>query len=84
MSAILALAIALGAHPATVPEPPGPYGWVCGYLDAAPTLFGVMGLPGEADDRGLVLDPAAVTVTVAADCPRHSDLLASSLPLVVG
>ena len=84
MNAILILAGLLGPHPAIVPEPPDPYSWVCGYLDAAPTLFGVMGLPGEAEDRGLVLDPAAVAATVAADCPRHTALLEGSLGLVVG
>lgn len=79
MKTILALILVLGT-----PQPANPYGWVCGYLDSAPTLFGVMGLPGEAENRGLVLDPAAVTATVAADCPRHADLLDSSLGLVVG
>jgi hypothetical protein len=76
---VVALSLLLG-----IPVPPDPYGWVCGYLDSAPTLFGVMGLPGEAEDRGLVLDPTAVTAAVAEDCPRHSALLDSSLGLVVG
>jgi hypothetical protein len=80
----LSLAALVATAPAVVPDPPGPYAWVCSYLDAAPTLFGVMGLPGEAADRGLVLDPDAVTATVAADCPEHAELLDSSLGLVVG
>lgn len=83
MNTILILGL-LGFAPAIVPDPPGPYAWVCGYLDAAPTLFGVMGLPAEAEDRGLVVDPTAITDTVALDCPRHTELLDSSLPLVVG
>jgi hypothetical protein len=76
---LVAMTLLLGT-----PVPPDPYAWVCGYLDAAPTVFGVMGLPGEAQDRGLVLDPAAVTATVATDCPDHSPLLDTSLGLVVG
>ena len=79
MNAAVALLLLLGS-----PVPPDPYGWVCGYLDSAPTLFGVMGLPGEAEDRGLVIDPGTVTAAVAEDCPRHSALLDSSLGLVVG
>lgn len=82
MNAILALAIL--AHPVVVPDPPGPYSWVCGHLDAAPTLFGVMGLPAEAEERGVPVDAGAITAAVAGGCPRHTELLDSSLPLVVG
>ena len=77
LSALLAVTL-LG-----VPTPPGPYSWVCGYLDSAPTLFGVLGLPAEAERNGVVVDTDAITEVVAADCPEHTELL-GSLTLVVG
>ena len=80
----LPLAALLAAAPAVVPNPPGPYSWVCSYLDAAPTLFGVMGLPGEAQNRGVAADPARIAAEVDANCPRYSGLVDSSLGLVVG
>ena len=77
------LSALLAVMPLSVPVPPGPYAWVCGYLDSAPTFFVVMGLPAEAERNGVVLDTAAITEVVAADCPEHSELL-DSLTLVVG
>lgn len=75
----------LGLAPVAVPDPPDPYGWVCDYLDTAPTVFGVMGLPGELEERGL--DPAdarnEIITVVRNDCPQHVPLL-NSLSLVVG
>lgn len=77
MIALLAAALIAGVPPA-----PDPYRWVCGYLDAAPTVFGVMGLPAEAERRGLDPDPAAIIAAVDANCPGHAELIAS-LPLVL-
>lgn len=85
MSALIfSLTVLLGVTPATIPDPPAPYAWVCDYLDAAPTVFGVWGIPGEAQDRGLTPDPVAITATVDQDCPQYSALVDSGLGLVIG
>jgi hypothetical protein len=85
MIAVLLSALTISVAPVSVPDPPDPYGWVCDYLDAAPTLFGVMGLAGEVADRGLDPETAqrSITVVVRNDCPEHVPLL-NSLSLVVG
>lgn len=79
------LTATIGLIPITVPDPPPPYGWVCDYLDTAPTVFGVMGLPGELEERGLDLADARteITAVVRNDCPQHIPLL-NSLSLVFG
>ena len=58
------------------------YAWVCGYLDGAPTIFGVLGLSAEAEERGQDLDPGSIADTVAERCPRHSELVETGLRLV--
>lgn len=68
---------------AGVPPAPDPYGWVCGYLDAAPTLFGVMGIPAEAERRGQEPQAADIAAAVDGGCPEHTALL-DSLPMVLG
>lgn len=73
----------LAVTPLIVPVPPEPYAWVCDYLDSAPTLFGVLGLPAEAERNGVVVDTDAITEVVVADCPEHTELL-GSLSLAVG
>lgn len=77
---VLAAVLAL-----TVPGPPGPYDWVCPYLDSAPTLFGVLGLGSEAAERGLLGPDTAqqITAAVADGCPVHSPLM-DGISLVVG
>lgn len=68
-----------------VPDPQHRYDWVCGWLDTAPTLFGVLGLLPELQERGL--DPASsakpIHDVVDHDCPQHADLVDAALPLVV-
>lgn len=68
-----------------VPDPQHRYDWVCGWLDTAPTLFGVIGLLPELQERGL--DPASsarpIHDVVDHDCPQHADLVDTALPLVV-
>lgn len=74
----LALAVILGLTPVLgTPDPPRPYGWVCGYLDKAPTLFGVMGILGEVTDRGLRPDQAGeeIVAEIRQNCPRHTALI---------
>jgi hypothetical protein len=75
----LTLAVMVGLSPALLgtPDPPRPYGWVCGYLDKAPTLFGVMGLLGEVTDRGLEPHEAEenIATEIRKNCSRHVALI---------
>lgn len=87
-SVIVAAAALFGAAlspGSSVPPDDGPYRWVCAYLDSAPTVFGVMGLPVELAARDL--DPSsslkAVSDEISLGCPRHLPLV-SSLGLVLG
>lgn len=77
IATILTLSLLLGTNPAVIPDPPKPYDWVCGYLDSAPTFFGVMGLLGEVMDRGM--DPARASDDIIDEvtdhCPQHEPLL---------
>jgi len=82
---LAALAAALVLVPAVVPDPPAPYAWICDSLDAAPSLFGLMGVAAEVLEREG--DPAAarrvITGAVDSGCPNHAPLL-DDLTLVVG
>ena len=77
MMTTLMAALMVTFSPMAVPEPPDPYGWVCSYLDKAPTLFGVMGLLGEVMDRGM--DPARASDDIIDEvndrCPQHEPLM---------
>lgn len=81
----LILAAALASAPASVPDPPDPYAWICDSLDAAPTLFGLMGVAAEVAEQET--DPAAtkqvIIDAVNSGCPQHTPLL-DNLTLVVG
>ena len=79
------LAAALVAATTAVPDPPAPYAWICDSLDAAPSLFGVMGVAAEVAEQED--DPATakqiIIDAVNAGCPDHAPLL-DNLTLVVG
>jgi hypothetical protein len=79
------LATLVAALLLVVPDPADPNAWICGSLDAAPNLFGLMGVAAEVLEREG--DPAAakrvIINAVYSGCPDHAPLL-TNLTLVVG